>query len=348
MTRALALSVMLAGCAVRTQGEVYTLPVAVEVDNSEGLSFSGPLWAAVVWMGDAGVETTASAPVDFPTPDAGVGTVTLQLSAPADIDQLGLKPLETLELGGGVPVYRPRLVVYENTTGQTLFQFDGEDAGAGDRVVAVDGNVSMAYVLDLDGQLQTLDASDTDSYYAATGGLYTPFAEVALDTTTGNLAFDTGGPLALTVTEGPEADADLACGRAVAQAAFTEVDLLTTPATIDVDTGLDPEQVCGTSVGACQSVWLDGVTPPATADINLDDHLRVTQCEQSGALESFLVFDAVRGCRGCSCQWTATLQVYVATSAKPPAWWPCGTPVPFCSPPGSFLALDLTCAGLTG
>jgi len=336
MTRALIFLCALAGCSVRTQGQASSGRVQVVVSDPEALNPAGRLGVAVVWVGNNGLEVTASALV----PDAG--GVTVPVEAPADAARLGLTPVDALQLAQGTPMYRPRLVVFEDTNRSGAFEFDGLDAGAGDRVWAADDADGVGYLLDLEGMLSSVSSSETDRYYASTGGLYTPYVPTAADSS-GAFQLAPDAPITLSLGEGPSADTSVGCERSVTEPQLSLDNSFAVPPTVFVNTGIDLGPVCAATTSQCQQSALALLPAPPHTTFEVDDHWQVVECRRSGLLESTIVFDSRHRCAGCSCAWQGVKTVYVAATTALPPWWPCGLSVPYCNETGTLLSVSFTC-----
>jgi hypothetical protein len=285
-------------------------------------------------------------PLAVPAPDAG-SRVALTVSVPVDFPQLDAGPMEILQLGPGIPIYRPRIVVFQDTNGNGTFEYPGIDGGAGDRVLGVDGTVSIAYVPDVEGMLASLGASDTDRYYAATGGLFTPYLHVFVDGN-GDIQLGDALPVPIGISEGEVPREDLGCERSVQEDPLSLSKAFAVPGTYHVDVGLDATAICGGLTGTCRQEPLTPLGPPALPAFFRDDHWYIVQCRQSGPLQSLLVFDAQQTCGACTCNWKGSLDVKVAGSGALPPWWPCGNPLPYCAQAGSLLTVNVTCATSKG
>jgi hypothetical protein len=336
----------LTACSVSTQGLAVSAQVQVAVTDSQGLGIAGPYGAVMAWVGGLGLEPVGPVPLAVPPPDGG-SLATLTVEVPADFQQLDAGPIEILQLGPGISVYRPRVVVFQDSNGNGTFEYPGIDGGVGDRVLGVDGTVSIAYVPDVEGMLASLGATATDRYYAATGGLFTPYLPVFVD---GNGAIQLGDnvPIPIDVVEGDVPREDLGCERSVSEDPLSLSKAFQVPGTYHVDLGLDATAICGGVTGTCVQEALTPLGPPALPPFRFDDHWYIVQCRQSGPLQSLLVFDARETCGGCTCNWTGSLDVEVAGSDALPPWWPCGNPLPYCAQAGSLLTVNVTCATSKG
>jgi hypothetical protein len=330
-------AVALGGCSLRTQGLALSTQVALQVSNPELLALPGPLWGAVVWVGAGGLETTAVAPLQAD------GGVVLFVEAPADFAQLDAGPIDVLTFEG-VGVYRPRLIVFEDVNHSGTFDFDGLDAGAGDRVVGVDVIESEAYAPNPDAMLQAFSPEETDSYYAATGGVFTPYLRVTLNSQD-TLDLDAPAPVPISLTEGPAADVDLACQRGESLSSLSLEQVLDAPESVVINAGLNAAQLCGKAASICVQESLDGQAPEVTP-VQLDDRVLFVQCQAVDELESVITVEAVDSCDGCNCNWTTTAQAYVVASSARPSWWPCGVGVEYCQGSGNLLALSEGCVSL--
>ncbi len=88
---------------------------------------------------------------------------------------------------------------------------------------------------------------------------------------------------------------------------------------------------------------LDATAPPALTDAQSAAFTRVVRCRQAGALEALIVYDARMDCEQCSCAMKPHADVFYASAADLPAWWPCGTTVAFCESDLPLYAIDPAC-----
>ncbi|MHB8872822.1 MAG: hypothetical protein ACYC8T_03975 [Myxococcaceae bacterium] len=328
----------LIGCTVRTQKVAEVGSVRVQVASLPGVAATNPVGVALVWVGASQAKVTAGAPLP-----GLMAEVELPLSAPDDPAALGLAPEERIFIGSTeVAVYRPRIVVFEDVDHSGAFEPAFLSGGGTDRVLGADTLESVAWIMDPEGMLRGFRAPDADLYYASTGGLLTAFIRVSVPEGSLLLA-QLDSPVPVVATGGADPELYLACHRVVRTTTQQLEEALAHSGTFHVDTPLDPLVVCGTQAGVCVGEDLDALAPPSFELVQAQDVWHVVQCRRASQLESVVVVDSHRECANCTCDWLGELNAYVASSSSLPAWWPCGTKVPYCDAAGSILTVGREC-----
>ncbi|HEY5959919.1 MAG TPA: hypothetical protein VIV60_25365, partial [Polyangiaceae bacterium] len=67
---------------------------------------------------------------------------------------------------------------------------------------------------------------------------------------------------------------------------------------------------------------------------------RSAECYVFGSLDVLLLKEFSLVCEQCDCHWNVLGSSWVVESTRPPARWPCGTSVPFCSTPAASLWVE--------
>ncbi len=334
------LSLLLASaCEVDTVRD--TEPSSVLLLVSDGLTEAHlEVRYAVVFVLPGEFFVTADGPVEF----GAVMAVPLLAPGGDWPTRLGAREIAVLPSTLEIPIYRPRLVIYEDVDGSGSFHPTIREGGV-DRVLAVDGASSGPYIaiaLDLDAALAKMSFEETQDYYAATGGVYTPFFRVQSEGGAFRLWRELdAGPLRLTATDSPLAAEHLACNRQPIYVYGDPAEAL--PVTAHVDVALSPVEVCGISITSCAHEELEALAPPEISEVITYALRRNSQCRSNAWLEVLLVHTAKLSCGGCQCNYETTTHAYFAAPGGTPSWWPCGEALAFCDSELPLYQLDDTC-----
>jgi len=332
----LALVVALAGCRPETAHAPLASSVEVNFSNPGAVPLPADLRLSLVFTyGDVPVATTSLVSVDPAT------TPTVDLTTPPGDWETGLDPVESVTFPSlsTVNVFRPRLVLYEDTDASG-------SPTLGDHIWAIDtasSGASVAAVLDLETTLGRMTYEESQSYYAATGGLFTPFMRVMgsrgfLQLVDGQRA----GPLTLKITDSPIPEEHLRCGR---DPVYLSGDpLAPSPhVTVQVDLGVDRAAFCGSTLPDCTQASLADVTPPDVTPLATEGHRRVAMCRQDADVQTLVVQTSTMTCASCSCTYDTTAHVWAVTVGSVPSWWPCGGTVDVCTSSLPLYQIDAAC-----
>jgi hypothetical protein len=268
-------------------------------------------------------------------------SATLPLVTPMGDWETGLDPVETVTFPSlaTIDVFRPRILLYEDT------DVSGAPSLA-DHIFAIDTTASgatVAAVLDLDVTLARMTYEESQSYYAATGGLYTPFLRVM--GSRGFLQLVDGvraGSLTLKLSDSPIPAEHLRCGR---DPVYLSGDPLSPSerVTVHVDAGVDRASFCGSTLPDCTQEALAGGTAPELTPVLTEGHRRVAMCRQNADVQTLVVQTATMTCASCSCTYERNAEVWVVSPGSPPPWWPCGAGVRVCTSSLPLYQIDAAC-----
>jgi hypothetical protein len=274
-------------------------------------------------------------------PGRNEALITLPLGLPSSqerlypVETLGLIVSEDIRESDVVLIYRPRIVAYADRDADGRLDVAGEDL-----VLAADGNdsASVAAVLELPDALAELSLDATDAFYRATAGRYTPFLRASPFSRLANgrsvFVVESDRPVQLVLGRSPIAHADVRCGRAYS--AFLDPDLqfsLPTSSderTIFVDVAIDAASFCVSAESGCDAAELAAIDPPEVRPRSDQDGSLRAYCRMWDGFEALWVIESEVACDGCECGMRRATRAYVVRSQAPPAWWPCGSALPFC------------------
>lgn len=338
--RHLALLVALAGCRPDVARTPLPSSVVVTFSNPAALALPPDLRLALVFTHpDLLVATKSVVSVDPAAPLA------VDLTTPPADWETGLDPVEAVTFPSlsTVNVFRPRFVLYEDTDASG-------SPTLGDHIWAIDtssSGASVAAVLDLETTLARMTYEESQSYYAATGGLFTPFMRVM-----GSRGFlqlidgQRAGPLTLKITDSPIPEQHLRCRR---DPVYLSGDPLapSSRVTVQVDLGVDRAAFCGSTLPDCTLTSLVDIAPPDVTPLATEGHRRVAMCRQDQDVQTLVVQTSTMKCESCSCTYDTTASVWVATIGSVPSWWPCGAAVELCTSSAPLYQIDEACLPAT-
>jgi hypothetical protein len=255
-------------------------------------------------------------------------------------------PVEPLALTTFVHVdaYRPRIVVYADVNENGRFEPDILGGAGPDAILGADDERASlpTAILDLDGALRRLTLADTQSFYEHTGGAYSAF--VWTEPVGAGLVLSERKDLYLTLPESDLPERDLDCTRSLSRSQTSlPLGLAFPPTHALVDAALDPKVVCGTTIVDCESTDFAALVPPSFEEDDTGDEQRLIQCRSNDSFEFLSILDRSVECDACLCRTVTHVDLYVTTPSAPPAWWPCGTSVPYCDSAAPATAFDFSC-----
>jgi hypothetical protein len=330
-----------AGCSAGAPGALQAGVVALSVQDADPPVATGPLRYAVAYSYGSGFAVTADEPIEIGT------TVSVPLVLPRGRWEAGVRPIESVTLPSlsTLEIYRPRLLVYEDVDQSGSLLPAGVEGGS-DRVLAIDTSStgpSVAAVIDLDTALAQMTFEETEAYYAASGGRYTPFIRVQ---SAGGLMqlvdANKASPITLKLSDSPVAGEHLRCRR---DAVYLYGDPLSLATQVKayVDTGIDHISVCGTVIADCSTEAFASLPPPDLRDVDTAAHRRLAQCRSNGSFDVLVIHSAEMTCGQCMCNYVVSSEAYFAAVGVTPSWWPCGTAVPKCTSLLPLYDIDPNC-----
>lgn len=344
MKRAPFVALVFLGCATPRPEEPLSSSVRVRVVNGANVTVESPIRYAVVWTtkerGTKGFVTTADGPIEIGSP------TTVPLSLPEARVRATLDPVESLAVTPFVnaSVYRPRFVIYGDVNGDEHFEPAVLGRDGTDSILGVDDDFqpTPAALLDLDATLSRLSLSETRAFYDANGGRYTPFVWAAK--AGDGLFLGSGIEVSVSVRDSIYPQTDLDCLRNVHRSSSIGFFAPSPPpAHAVIDASLDAKAVCGTTLTDCSSTDLSTVTPPTFEEDSAGDTQHLVQCRANDAFEFLLFLDTRIACEDCNCSASASSELFVTTPTNRPAWWPCGSTVPYCESSLPASAFDQEC-----
>ena len=307
---------------------------------------TSPLRYALLWVTRAGADGGAGrvlATDDGPLASLDESFTLRLVMPPADVVR-GLVPIESITFLGPmgpsegsvatVPAYYPKLVIYEDVDQDGSFAPDGLDGPGRDRVLGIAyQSATIAAVLDPDATLKAIGEGFADRYYAASDGRFTPFVEVASDSS----ATDWQPTLSLTLDGWSYPGLPQECRRIEASGENATHAYLVDGAAGGVSCAA---LTSSSAVDACEVVSLQSLTPPAVTPERTLQLWRTAHCARSGDLQLLSVSELVPAVDAggrptfieldiCAGTIDVSENTLVASSSSLPIWWPCGATVPF-------------------
>jgi len=242
-----------------------------------------------------------------------------------------------------IAVFRPRVVLYEDTNDSGALEAEPIDATGTDRILAVDDEKggSVAAVQNLTAVIRHLALEEADEFYRLTGGRFSPVLRVQRR---GNRlrGLARAKPMLLSVSDSERPREDLACNRRLTEFPVNGYSSANTQ--LLFDKRLDRGAVCGgAAVRRCDAADLTRVRPSSIEPHQTDGRQRTLQCRMFGNDEVLVDYDSRYLCGGCTCAWHSAPRVYVAAAGATPKWWPCGRSVSFCDSAQPFYRYDPAC-----
>ncbi len=211
-----------------------------------------------------------------------------------------------------------------------------------DQVLGTDSPQNrIGWLVDPEDALSRLSPEATESYYQATGGLYTPFLVYPLPQTTDLLPV---ARLAIPIDASrlSIANSDLRCRGLLRNGPELEPEIK-----LWVDRSLDPAIVCGLDIADCRPVDTSTLTAPELPPQTRINPVvsRTAQCRRRLGVELLVLQEQRIRCDGrCICAEAVKIEaVATSTSAEPPSWWPCGQELPYCDSSLPLYRVDPKC-----
>lgn len=348
-----ALLALAAGCSVDELRTPAPLPVLIDVRNPFGVDWPPRTGVAVVWTSTAGVWVGPQAMFSEPH------TVRLDFEIPEEVVERKLAPLENLQLfGEHFPLYRPRIVVFEDRDGNGAYDPRIFEHEGGDPVLGIEGNGTdpIYALMQFERSLARMTLEQNQRYHELTGGRHSRI--IAFEGRTSTLTPDAlrllGPPVvSIHLTDSDLPERDLEC---LERRRFDPVPELqpivftgTSSRTVVIwaDRDIDPAVACGLTLDDCRSANLDTLAPELPRERLTDGRRVLAQCRQSQSYTTLVILEAHLACERCRCGWVERHTAYLTrtgTAATRPAWWPCGERVPFCDSGRPLYLADDVCA----
>ena len=324
-------------CESREMPQLEPLEVDVVITGLEGFDDIIRPHLAIAWTLSSAVSPRFYVTQDTPLDDSGAATVQFTLPPPEIVRRAS--PTEPLSLNlrevTSVLIHRPRLVVYDDTNGDSELSVAPDSS---DRILGIDvGDTGVAAILDVEGLLRKLPLDASEAYYSATRGHYTAFIPVGVN---GSAPYVLEKPLPLTVSlEASSLPGEVfKCGRPTIEWETMHVD-------VSLDDSIEPT-LCELLYGNCVLADFGTIQPPEIAPVDRISLWREAQCRISGTLESLVVLERSVACSQlCSCKRTPLTRAYVTPKSNLPQWWPCGAAVEYCQSDLPITSFATDCLG---
>lgn len=328
-------------CNVNSFLQPQPSSVLLSVNATRSLAVTEQLRYAVVFTYANEFAVSSDSPV------AATDLVEVPLVTPAGDWEHLVTPLETALLPSrtGLDIYRPRFVVYQDGDASGTLTAGAIDAGL-DRIMGIDSSSSapsVAAIPSLDKVLSKMTLEETEAYYEATGGAYTPFVHV--QTTSGYVELVDSAdatPIRIDLSDSPIPAERFSCGR---NAVYLYGDPVT-PATdlhAYIDAGIAPAEVCGATIAACTGTDLSTLASPDVTESDAQANRRIVQCRANGAFDVLVIQTATMTCEDCTCSYVTSADAYFARTGATPTWWPCGSGVNYCDSNVPLYHIDAKC-----
>jgi hypothetical protein len=311
-------------------------PSAVEVvlSDQRAAPSVAPLRYAVVWtLAQDEFVVTDDGPVGSPEerPLAKLelpSQATLQRLSPVEPLALSTRPSDEL-----ARAYRPRVVVYEDVDESADFAPNLRQSAGPDRVLGIDqDDRGIAALLDVEAALEALPMESQSFYYFATGGRFSAFLSVLSGTPLEPVSWSPN--LGIVLDDTDYGALSLECLRPSFLPKLADT-------TIELGTGVDPA-LCGLFASSCHTSDLNVLPAPDFASAMSDGFERTARCGRRDGLQALTIKERHATCEECLCSNEMGSSVFVADAAQLPAWWPCGSQVPFCAGE-ELVSLDTAC-----